>query len=59
MMPNTLPGCGGDWWNRRTNTYPGCTCPPARYNPRHPKPTNPDCPTHGEPHEPDIATTTP
>jgi hypothetical protein len=46
-MPKTLPGCGADWWARRTNTYPGCTCPPARYNPRHPKPTNPECETHG------------
>lgn len=34
-------------WKRRTNRYTGCTCPPWRYNPRHPKPTNPDCPEHG------------
>lgn len=34
-------------WSRRTNTYPDCHCLPWRYNPRHPKPTNPDCPTHG------------
>lgn len=51
-MPETKPGCGGDFWNRRTNTYQGCTCPPARYNPRRPKPTNPDCPTHGEANTP-------
>ncbi|MEO5317611.1 hypothetical protein PV761_03320 [Arthrobacter sp. CC3] len=35
------------FWTRRTNQYPGCCCPPWRYNPRHPKPTNPDCPQHG------------
>lgn len=32
----------------RRHPTPGCTCPPWRYHPRHPKPTNPDCPTHGE-----------
>lgn len=32
-----------------TNHYPGCTCPPARYQPRRgPKPTNPNCPHHGD-----------
>jgi len=46
-------------WTRRTNTYPGCTCPPWRYHPAHPKPTNPTCPKHGENHvQPDEATTT-
>ena len=35
-------------WARRTNTYPGCTCPAWRYSPRHPKPTNPDCKMHGQ-----------
>ena len=34
-------------WSRATNRYPGCTCPTWRYNPRHPKPTNPDCSKHG------------
>jgi len=51
-MPNTQPGCGSDWWSRRTNIYAGCTCPPARYNPKQPKPTNLNCPTHGEPNAP-------
>ncbi|QWY84250.1 hypothetical protein QEO77_gp53 [Arthrobacter phage Zaheer] len=36
------------FWNRPTNTYPDCKCPPWRYNPRHPRPTNPDCQIHGE-----------
>ena len=36
------------FWNRRTNSYPGCSCPPWRYNPRHPRPTNPNCQLHGE-----------
>ena len=36
------------FWHRPTNRYPGCTCPPWRYNPMYPKPTNPDCPRHGE-----------
>lgn len=35
-------------WNRSPNRYSGCSCPPWRYNPRHIRPTNPDCPTHGE-----------
>jgi len=35
------------FWNRPTNRYPGCTCPAWRYSPMHPKPTAPDCPTHG------------
>jgi hypothetical protein len=34
-------------WQRDTNRYPGCTCPAWRYHPRYPKPTNPDCTTHG------------
>ena len=42
-------GTGAEsFWHRRTNTYPGCTCPAWRYNPAHPKPTNPECPKHGE-----------
>lgn len=36
------------FWNRRTNSYAGCSCPPWRYNPRFPHPTNPDCQLHGE-----------
>jgi len=36
------------FWARKTNRYAGCTCPPWRYNPRHPKPTNPECAEHGE-----------
>ena len=35
------------FWNRRTNTYVGCSCEPWRYNPAQPKPTNPLCPQHG------------
>lgn len=50
MMPDTKPGCGADFWARRTNTYTGCSCPPARYNPKYQKPTNPDCPQHGNNH---------
>jgi hypothetical protein len=45
------PGVGvgvSSFWDRRTNHYPGCSCPPHRYNPRHIRPTNPDCPEHGE-----------
>lgn len=38
-------------WLRGNNKTPGCTCPPWRYTPRHPKPTNPGCPTHGQPQE--------
>lgn len=34
-------------WHRKTNRYPGCTCPAWRYHPRYPKPTDPDCPEHG------------
>lgn len=34
-------------WHRQPNREPGCTCPPWRYNPRHIRPTNPECPTHG------------
>lgn len=48
---NQHPGVGTgaeSFWHRRTNTYAGCTCPPWRYNPRLPKPTNPACPKHGE-----------
>jgi len=44
-MPDTKPGCGADFWTRRTNRY--CDCPPSRYNPRYQRPTNPDCPEHG------------
>ena len=47
-MPNTQPGCGSDWWARKTNRYCDCTCPPARYDPTSTKPTDPECPTHGE-----------
>lgn len=47
-MPNTVVGTGADWWWRPTNRYSDCICPPARYNPRATKPTNPDCPTHGD-----------
>ena len=36
------------FWVRPTNRYPGCCCPAWRYHPRHPKPTNPDCPEHGD-----------
>jgi hypothetical protein len=43
----SVVGTGASFWDRRTNRYAGCTCPPARYSPRHPKPTNADCPTHG------------
>lgn len=39
-------------WTRAPNRNPGCTCPPWRYNPRHIRPTNPNCPAHGEQHEP-------
>jgi hypothetical protein len=34
-------------WSRVTNRTPGCSCPAWRYSPRHPKPTNQDCPEHG------------
>jgi hypothetical protein len=39
--------CDKENWSRPTNRYARCTCPPWRYNPRHPKPTNPECETHG------------
>lgn len=48
---NQHPGVGvgvRSFWDRRTNQYPGCSCPPARYSPRCTKPTDPHCPTHGE-----------
>jgi hypothetical protein len=32
-------------WSRATNRY--CDCPAWRYNPRYPKPTNPNCQQHG------------
>lgn len=44
------PNMGGNWWARQTNRY--CTCPPARYNPATPKPTSPECETHGALHMP-------
>lgn len=48
--PHNDVGTGAaSFWVRRTNTYAGCTCPAWRYSPRHPKPTNPDCPQHGGP----------
>ena len=34
-------------WARGANRVPGCSCPPWRYSPRHPKPSAPDCPQHG------------
>jgi len=34
-------------WSRGNNKTPGCSCPPWRYNPRYPRPTNPDCKIHG------------
>ncbi|SDK80597.1 hypothetical protein SAMN04487913_103239 [Arthrobacter sp. ok362] len=49
MRPLVVGTGAESFWHRRTNTYPGCTCPPWRYNPRYPKPTNPECPQHGEP----------
>ena len=53
-------GTGAEsFWTRPTNTYPGCTCPPWRYSPMYPKPTNPECPKHGEQSvQPNITTTT-
>lgn len=49
-----------DAWARPSNRYAGCSCPAWRYNPRHPRPTNPDCAQHGERnhHESDFAATT-
>jgi len=50
MSEHPVVGTGSEsFWHRRTNTYPGCTCPPWRYNPAQPKPTDPDCAKHGEP----------
>jgi hypothetical protein len=46
--PHNDVGTGAaSFWVRPTNVYAGCSCPPWRYNPRHPKPTNPDCTQHG------------
>jgi hypothetical protein len=46
--PHPDVGTGSpSFWDRPTNHYPGCTCPPWRYNPRHTRPTNPDCTEHG------------
>lgn len=39
-------------WSRGNNPQPGCNCLPWRYQPRYPKPTNPDCPQHGTQQEP-------
>jgi hypothetical protein len=48
MERTYIVGTGSQsFWHRRTNTYPGCTCPPWRYNPMYPKPTNPECEKHG------------
>jgi hypothetical protein len=33
---------------QRDNHEPGCTCPSWRYCPWKTRPTNPECPTHGE-----------
>lgn len=47
--PHPDVGTGtASFWTRRTNTYQGCTCPPWRYHPKYPKPTNPGCAEHGE-----------
>ena len=47
--PHNFVGTGyPDAWARPTNRYPGCNCPAWRYNPAHPKTTNPDCEKHGE-----------
>ncbi|QDF19559.1 hypothetical protein PP353_gp49 [Arthrobacter phage Kumotta] len=46
-MADLMPGMGGSFWTRRTNHEPGCNCPPARYDPTKPKPTNADCKLHG------------
>ena len=60
MERTYIVGTGSEsFWTRRTNTYPGCTCPPWRYHPAHPKPTNPTCRKHGDANEPDIAAATP
>jgi len=34
-------------WSRGNNKQPGCNCPPWRYSPVHPRPTNPECKIHG------------
>ena len=49
MERTYIVGTGSEsHWTRPTNRYPNCCCPPWRYNPMYPKPTNPECPTHGE-----------
>jgi hypothetical protein len=40
--------CDKENWSRPTNRYTGCVCPAWRYNPSHPKPTDPNCQLHGE-----------
>jgi hypothetical protein len=45
---NNVGTGAASFWNRPTNSYAGCSCPPWRYNPRFPHPTNPDCELHGE-----------
>lgn len=39
---------GDDGRKKPDNRYPGCTCPSWRYCPWKKRPTNPDCPEHGE-----------
>jgi hypothetical protein len=56
-MPHTLPGCGSDWWSRKTNRYVDCTCPPSRYSPITERPTDPNCQLHGGINVPNISTT--
>lgn len=34
--------------NFRDNPQPNCSCPKWRYNPRYPRPTDPECKQHGE-----------
>lgn len=55
---NNHPDVGtgaASFWHRPTNRYAGCTCPPWRYNPSQPKPTDPNCKKHGGPDvQPDI-----
>ncbi len=34
------------WWNQDNPSH--CLCPRSRYNPRIQRPTNPECPQHGE-----------
>ncbi|WIC89059.1 hypothetical protein SEA_OTTAWA_13 [Arthrobacter phage Ottawa] len=53
-MIHPVVGTGSDSsWNRPANKTPGCSCPPWRYCPRvqQLRPTNPECPIHGEQHE--------